>query len=243
MRRKVGTPPPPSRGEIIRQLRALGNPANVAGMARFGIPSDNALGISAPVLKRLAREIGRHHRLAQELWVTGIHEARALAVLIEEPERVTEAQAERWARQFDSWDICDGCCLYLFATLPFAWRKVFEWSRREREFEKRAAFALIAVLTVHDKASPKSKFLKFLPIIKREANDGRNFVKKAVNWALRQIGKQNLSLNRAAIRAAREIRRLDTPSARWIAADALRELASPAVQSRLRRARLTSKSC
>jgi 3-methyladenine DNA glycosylase AlkD len=233
----------PSCDEVLRRLCALGNPANVAGMAHFGILPDKAFGVRAPAIKKMARELGRNHRLAGELWVTGYREARALAAMIDEPERVTEAQAERWVRQFNSWDICDGCCLYLFAYLPFAWRKVFEWSLRKREYEKRAAFSLIAVLSVHDKTAPMEKFLKFLPVIKREANDGRNFVKKAVNWALRQIGKQNLSLNRAAIRTAREIRKLGTPSARWIAADALRELTSPAVQTRLRRARATSASC
>jgi 3-methyladenine DNA glycosylase AlkD len=162
--------------------------------------------------------------------------------MIEEPELVTESQAERWLKDFDNWATCDGCCLYLFAYVPFAWRKVFEWSRREREFEKRAAFSLVACLTVHDKQAPDKKFLKFLPVIKRESGDGRNFVRKAANWALRQIGKRNLGLNRAAIRTAREIQKLGTPSARWIAADALRELTSTAVQKRLR-SRPTSTSC
>ncbi len=154
--------------------------------------------------------------------------------MIDGPELVTEAQAERWVRDFDNWATCDSCCLYLFAYVPFAWRKVFGWSRREREFEKRAAFSLVACLTVHDKAAPDERFLKFLPVIKREARDDRNFVRKAVNWALRQIGKRNRKLNRAAIRTAREIQKLGTPSARWIAADALRELTGAAVQRRLR---------
>lgn len=220
--------------EIIEVLRAQGNPADVAGMARFGIRADRAFGIRSTVLKKLAREIGRNHRLAEELWATGIHEARHLAAYIEEPAKVTEAQAERWLRDFDSWDTCDGCCLYLFAYLPFAWRKAFEWSRREREFEKRAAFSLVAVLSVHDKKAPNEKFLRFLPVIKRAATDERNFVKKAVNWALRQIGKQNPELNRAAIRTAKEIQKLDARAARWIAADALRELTSDAVQRRLK---------
>jgi 3-methyladenine DNA glycosylase AlkD len=217
----------------MRRLRALRNPANLEGMAHFGISAEHALGIRAPVIKKFAREIGRNHRLALELWATGIREARSLAALIDEPELVTEAQAERWVRQFDSWDICDGCCLYLFAYVPFAWRKVLEWSSRKREYEKRAAFSLVACLTVHDKAAPDGKFLKFLPVIKREAADERNFVKKAVNWALRQIGKRNLKLNRAAIRTAKEIQKLDSRAARWIAADALRELTGPAVQARL----------
>ena len=231
----------PSCEDIIEKLRSLGCPADVEGMARFGIRPDKAFGIRAPVIKRMARAIGRNHRLALKLWATGILEARAIAAMIEEPGLVTESQAERWVRDFDNWATCDGCCLYLFAYVPFAWRKVFEWSRREREFEKRAAFSLVACLTVHDKAAPDEKFLKFLPVIKREARDGRNFVRKAVNWALRQMGKRNRKLNRAAIHTAREIQKLGTPSARWIAADALRELTGVDVQMRLRavkRARL-----
>jgi 3-methyladenine DNA glycosylase AlkD len=224
----------PSSDEVVRKLQSLGHAVNVEGMARFGIRPDKAFGIRAPVLQQMAREIGRDHRLAGELWATGIHEARALAAMIEEPARMTEAQAERWLKEFDNWATCDGCCLYLFNYLPFAWRKAFEWSRREREFEKRAAFSLVACLSVHDKGAPDEKFLKFLPVIKRQAGDGRNFVRKAVNWALRQIGKRNLKLNRAALRTAREIQKLGTPSARWIAADALRELNSEAVQKRLR---------
>lgn len=233
----------PSCEEIVTRLRSLGNPADREGMLRFAVGNANALGIRAPVLKALARELGRHHELAKKLWATGIHEARHLAVFIEEPARVTEAQAERWLRDFDSWDTCDGCCLYLFVYLPFAWKKVFEWSRRKREFEKRAAFSLAAVLAVHDKAAPDQKFLRFLPVIKRESRDERNFVRKAVNWALRQTGKRNLRLNGAAIRTAQEIRRIDSRAARWIASDALRELTNPAVQTRLRRGRAISASC
>jgi 3-methyladenine DNA glycosylase AlkD len=241
MRPRRSSPYSPSCENIIEKLRQLGCPADVEGMARFGIRSEKAFGVRAPVIKQMAREIGRNHKLARELWATGIHEARAIAAMIEEPGLVTESQAERWVKDFDNWATCDGCCLYLFAYVPFAWRKVFEWSRRQGEFEKRAAFSLVACLTVHDKAALDEKFLKFLPVIQREAGDGRNFVKKAVNWALRQIGKRNLKLNCAAIRTAREIQKLGTPSGRWIAADALRELTSDAVQKRLRalkRARL-----
>ena len=230
----------PTVASILRKFKSLTNRANIEGMARFGIAPDKAFGIRAPVIQGMAREIGRNHRLALALWATGYREARALAAMIDEPGRVTEAQAERWVRQFNSWDICDGCCLYLFAYVPFAWRKVHEWSRREREYEKRAAFALVACLTVHDKAAPDEKFLKFLPVIGRQANDGRNFVRKAANWALRQIGKRNSKLNRAAIRTAREIQKLGTRSARWIAADALRELTSAPVRKRLRAQSTTS---
>jgi len=220
------------------RLESLADPRQLEGMARFGIRVDKAYGgISTPALKKLGREVGKNHELAQELWKSGIHEARHLAALIDEPARVTEAQMERWAKQFDSWDVCDGCCLNLFVNTPFAHRQAIEWSRRKEEFVKRAAFALMAVLAVHDKKAGDEKFLRFLPIVKRESTDQRNFVKKAVNWALRQIGKRNLRLNRAAIRTAEEIRELDSPSARWIAADALRELRSEAVQKRLRQKR------
>lgn len=163
-------------------------------MARFGISVENTLGgIGVPVLRRLAREIGKNHRLAEELWKSGIHEARHLAAMIDEPARVTEAQMERWAKEFDSWDVCDGCCLNLFDKTPFAFRKATERSRRKEEFVKRAAFSLMAVLAVHDRNLTDEKFEKLLSVIKRESGDSRNFVKKAVNWALRQIVKRNLS--------------------------------------------------
>jgi 3-methyladenine DNA glycosylase AlkD len=219
---------------VLARLKTLADPRQLPGMARFGIAVDKALGgVPTPMLKKLAREIGKDHQLAQELWKTGVHEARHLAALIDEPTQVTEAQMERWAKQFDSWDVCDGCCLNLFEQTPFAHRKAIEWSRREEEFVKRAGFSLMAVLAVHDKAAGDAKFLKFLPAIKRQSRDERNFVKKAVNWALRQIGKRNLLLNRAAIEAADHIRKIDSPAARWIAADALRELRSHAVERRL----------
>jgi len=220
---------------ILKTLRGLADPREKEGMARFGISVDNALGgVSAPDLKKLARRIGKNHKLAQELWQTGIHEARHVAALIDEPEKVNERQMERWAKDFNSWDIVDGCCLYLFHKTPYAQHKAVEWSTRREEFVKRAAFSMMAVLTVHDKMASDAKFLKFLPIIQRESIDERNFVKKAVNWALRQIGKRNLSLNKAAIKTAEQIRKIDSRSARWIAADALRELKGAPVQTRLR---------
>jgi len=203
-------------------------------MARFAVPIDKALGIPTPALRKMAREIGKNHQLAQDLWKSGVHEARTLAAFIDEPHRVTPAQAERWLRDFDSWDVCDCCCGNLFDKMPFAYRKAVEWSRRKEEFAKRAGFSLMAALAVHDKEAGDTKFLKFLPIIKRESTDERNFVKKAVNWALRQIGKRNRELNQAALRTAQEIRKIDSRSARWIAADALRELRSEAVRTRLR---------
>ena len=226
-----------SAGTILKRLRSLANPRNVEGMARFGISPRNTLGISVNDLRRIAKEIGRDHSLAQQLWKSGVHEARILAVLIDDCRRVTEQQMERWLKDIDSWDVCDGCSYHLFDKTPFAYRKSMEWSRRKEEFVKRAAFAMMAALAVHDKEARDAKFLKFLPPIRRESTDERNFVKKAVNWALRQIGKRNVALNKAAIKTAQEIREIDSPSARWIAADALRELKSEAVQRRLRKNR------
>ena len=219
--------------DVIERLKALANPDNVAGMVRFGINATSAYGISAPVLHRMAREIGKDHELAQELWDSEIHEARKLAPLIDVPKLVTEDQMERWVSEFDSWDICDDCCGNLFDKTPFAYEKAVEWSGRPEEYVKRAAFALMAYLAVHDKKASDNRFLDFLPLIKRESTDDRNFVRKAVNWALRQIGKRNLALNAAAIETAQAIRAFDSRAARWIAADALRELTGEAVQRRL----------
>ena len=213
----------------------MGSPRVAQSMARFGISTRDALGIPMPTLRKLAREIGSSHQLALELWKSGLHEARTLAALIDDPERVTEAQMERWAGEFDSWDVCDCCCGNLFDKTAFAYRKVAEWTRRREEYVKRAGFSLMAALAAHDKKTANNKFLRFLPLIKRESTDERNFVKKAVNWALRQIGKRNLELHRGAVETALEIKKLDSRSARWIAVDALRELRSAAVGRRLRR--------
>ncbi len=205
-------------------------------MARFGINPKNTLGVSIPVIRDLAKtqcKNPRRHELALELWKTGIHEARLLAGFIDDSKKVSEAQMESWARDFDSWDVCDQACSNLFDQTPFAWRKAREWTKRKEEFVKRAGFVLMACLAVHDKKADDKKFLAFLPIIKREARDERNFVRKAVNWALRQIGKRSKALNAAAVKTASEISRIDSKAARWIAADALRELESPAVQKRL----------
>jgi 3-methyladenine DNA glycosylase AlkD len=182
----------------------------------------------------LAREIGRDHALAQELWASEIYEARVLATLLDEPEKVTARQMNQWAKDFDNWAICDAACLNVFRYVRFAHLKCREWSRRREEFVKRAGFALMAGLAVADKAASDDAFLKFLPLIKRAALDERNMVKKGVNWALRQMGKRNARLNRAALAACREIYRLDSRAARWIASDARRELQSRAVQRRLK---------
>jgi len=221
--------------DVLARIRLLGSERDRAGMARFGINTENACGVSLTALRQLAKDIGRDHALALQLWRSGLHEARLLASIIDDPARVTERQMERWVKDFDSWDICDVCCSNLFDATPFAHRKAVEWAARDEEFVKRAGFAMMAALAVHDKAAPDAAFEKFLPIIRREATDARNFVRKAVNWALRQIGKRNLRLNRKGVAAAKMIRRIDSKAARWIAADALRELTSDAVQRRLRR--------
>jgi 3-methyladenine DNA glycosylase AlkD len=220
--------------EVLNELRSLGKPEVVAAMARFGIHSRKAFGISTPKLRALAKRIGRDQALAEALWPSGILEARVLASLIGDPRLVSAELMEAWAGDFDSWGVCDACCCVLFDKTKFAWRKAAEWSRRDEEYVKRAGYALMAALAIHDKAAPDEKFLRFLPAIKRGATDERKFVKKAVNWALRQIGKRNRALNRAAIRTAREIGSMDSRSARWIAADALRELEGEAVQQRLK---------
>jgi len=219
--------------EVLRRLRSLSDPRAVEGMARYGITSAKAFGISAPTVRALAKEIGRDQKLSLKLWGSGYLEARAIASLIGDPREVTEAQMERWVRDLDSWAVCDACCGILFDKTPFAFSKALEWSKRKEEFVKRAGFVLIAALAVHDKDRTDRDFVRFLREIVRGSTDERNFVKKAVNWALRQIGKRSKKLNRLAIRTAKEIHRLDSKSARWIASDALRELKSAPVQRRL----------
>ncbi len=219
--------------EILKKLKSLGDPKNVVGMARFGINPENTYGVSIPNLRKLAKEIGKDHKLASQLWDSGIHEARILAGFVDDPKLVTPKQMDRWIAGFDSWDVCDQVCANLFDRMPIAYEKAIEWSRKEGEFEKRAGFALMAALAWHDREAEDKKFLPFFPFIKKGATDKRNFVKKAVNWALRQIGKRNKNLNKAAIVTAKEIQRLDSKAAKWVASDALRELESPAVKKRL----------
>jgi 3-methyladenine DNA glycosylase AlkD len=219
--------------ELVAHLRKLGSERNRQGMARFGINVQNACGVEVPKLRRLARHIGTHHQLALELWGTKVHEARLLAAYIDDYKLVDERQMERWVRDFDSWDVCDQVCSSLFDKTDFAHRKAIEWSGRKEEYVKRAGFAMMATLAVHDKRAGKAAFEKFFPYIVQGASDERNYVKKAVNWALRQIGKRSLTLNREAVGVARRIATLDSPSAKWIAADALRELESEAVKKRL----------
>jgi 3-methyladenine DNA glycosylase AlkD len=224
-----------TRAEVLSELKKHADPKARAQLAYFGVNVPKAYGISAPVLHAFARHMGKDQALAEELWSSGIHEARILAPLIGSSEQITSAQMERWVRDFNSWDVVDTVCCYLYAAAKPAWDKIYEWSNRSAEFEKRAAFSLAAYLSYKDKSAGDAQFERFLSVIEREADDDRNFVRKAVNWALRNIGKRNLRLNAAAIRAAERIRKQDCRTARWIAADALRELKSEAVQIRLRK--------
>ena len=219
--------------EVIAELKSMGNPKAVEGMTRYGINADRALGVSIPKLEGLAKKLGKSHKLAEDLWSSAIHEARILACMVDDPQQITADQLESWVSEFDSWDLCDQCCNRLFRKTPFARQKALAWANRLEEFVKRAGFVLMAALSVHDKKASDEDFVRLLPIIKKHATDERNFVKKAVNWALRQIGKRNTNLNRMAIKTAGEIKQLDSKSARWIASDAIRELTGEKVQKKL----------
>lgn len=222
--------------QILKKLKSYANKENIEGMARFGIRGKNILGgPSLPILRKIAKEIGKNHELALVLWNSEIHEARILAAMIAEPEKATEPQIEKWVKDFDSWDVCDQVCSNFFDKTHIAYKKAVEWSKKEEEFIKRAGFVLMACLSVHDKKALDKKFIKFFRNIKRESVDERNFVKKAVNWALRQIGKRNTNLNKKAIKLAKEISKINSKSARWIGKDALKELKSKAVQEKLKR--------
>lgn len=210
--------------DVLSLLRSMGSEENREGMGRFGINVDNALGIKVTDLRKLARRIERDHETARALWDSGIHEARILATIVDNPTVVDEMQMERWAARFDSWDIVDQTCINLFRKTPFARKKALEWTCREEEFVKRAGFALMASLSVHDKNAGDSFFISCLDPIERESSDDRNFVKKAVNWALRQIGKRNPDLMKEALAVADRIKNQNSRSARWIASDAIREL-------------------
>lgn len=221
--------------QVLKQLEAVADPSRLAGMARYGIAVDEAMGVSIPELRGIAREIGTDHALALRLWETGIHEARILAGMVEDPKEVTPQQMDAWVRDFDSWDLCDQVCGNLFDRTEHAFAKAVRWAGRRDEFVRRAGFAVMAAAAVHRKDVGDEPFEAFLPVIAAAATDERNYVKKAVNWALRQIGKRSLALNRKALATAKQIQEIDSRAARWIASDALRELSSPAVLSRVRR--------
>lgn len=220
--------------KIMDELRRHADPEAREGMARFGINPAGTLGISIPTLRAIAKRTGKDHGLALRLWASKVHEGRILAGFLDEPSKVTEQQMDEWVEDFDSWDVCDQVCANLFDKTPFAYEKALEWSSRPGEFVKRAGFALMAALAWHDKDAADERFLPFLQAIEREAADSRNFVKKAVNWALRQIGKRSKVLNAAAVASAERIREQQSKSAAWIASDALRELTSDKVRQRLR---------
>jgi len=219
---------------VLERLKSKAKPDQLEGMAKFGMTVERRLGVSVPDLRAIAKELGRDHKLALELWKTGIADAKIVAALVGDPQKLTEQQMEDWVKDIDSWDVCDQVCMNLFEKVPLAWKKIVDWSERDEEFVKRTAFSLMACLAWHDKKAKDERFIALLPVIIRNANDDRNFVRKAVNWALRNIGKRNSNLNRAALNAAREIQGLDSKTARWIASDAIRELESGAVQRRLR---------
>jgi 3-methyladenine DNA glycosylase AlkD len=241
-------PERPDVGAVLAEIAARASETNRAGMARYGIRVDDAFGVSVTELRRIAKRLKRDHELALELWRTGNHEARLLAAFVDEPAKVGEEQMERWAADFDSWDVCDEVTTDLFDRTPLAWTKAVAWAGRPEEFVKRAGFALMAGLAVHDKAAGDEAFAALLQLVEREAFDERNFVRKAVNWALRNIGKRDLECNAAAVACAHRVRSAAderaggprggdaaTRAARWIAADALRELQSAKVLARLAR--------
>ena len=220
--------------EVLKKLNSKAHPDQLEGMSKFGMRGEKRLGVAVPELRKMAKEIGKVHMLALKLWKTGIPEAMILAAMVDNPDEVTEHQTEKWVKDIESWDVCDQLCMNLLEKLPFVLKKINEWSVRKEEFVKRTAFALIACIAWHDKKAPDKLFIKLFPVIKSGAADERNFVKKAVNWAIRNIGKRNLELNNAALKLANEIMKFDSKAARWIAADAIRELESDAVKKRLK---------
>jgi 3-methyladenine DNA glycosylase AlkD len=219
--------PPLPLNEILARLNALADPRNVEGQQRFGIRAAGQLGVSMPQVRALAKGRQRSHALALELWATNIHEARILASLVDEPQALTRGQMEAWAADFDSWDVCDQVCMNLFGPHPLASEMALAWPHRPEEFVRRAGFVLMAVQAVHRKDLPDAAFESYFPLMLQYATDERNFVRKAVNWALRQIGKRNPALRERAVATARQMLDINSSSARWIARDALRELEKP----------------
>lgn len=219
--------------EVLGKLQSSARPEQLQGMARYGITAERRLGVSVPDMRRIAKEIGKDHNLALRLWKTGIPEARMVASMVGRAQELTEQQMDEWVADFNSWDVCDQVCMNLFDKSPFAWKKILEWAAREEEYVRRAAYALIACLAFHDKKADDDQFIGLFPVIKRGAIDERNYVKKAVSWALRNVGKRNSRLNRAALEVAEEIGQMDSRAARWIASDVRKELRSEAVQRKL----------
>lgn len=223
----------PSMDQVLDKLKARARPEDLTGMAEYGMATQKRLGVRVPEMRKIARQVGKEHQLALALWQTGIAEARIVASMVDRPEEVSEEQMEAWVLDLDSWDVCDQLCMNLLDKTPLAWRKAREWSQREEEYVKRAAYALIACLAWHDKAASDQAFVDLMPLIVAGATDGRNYVKKAVSWALRHIGKRNPRLHTAALQTAAALSEMEAPSARWIAAQAVRDLASEATRRRL----------
>ena len=225
--------------EIIERLKSSSNPKSLAGMAKFGIDPDRALGVRIPELRELAKDLRKRvenrHTLAQKLWERKIRETMIVAGMIAEPKMTTEKLLDEWVKDFYDWEVCDQTCMNLFEKTPFAYNKAVQWSYRDEEYVKRAGYVMMARLAVSDKGADDEKFIKFFPDIKRGATDQRHIVKKAVNWAIRQIGKRNLKLNKRAVELSLEIQEIDSTAARWIAKDALKELNSNAVIERLKK--------
>ena len=219
--------------EALAQLEKKGSQKNVAGMARYGIGAKKAYGVSVSDIRALAKKIGRDHALAGRVWKSGVFEGRLLAAFLEDPALVTPSQMDAWARGFENWADCDTTCIHLFSRTPYAWKKIEQWSSRNDELVKRAAFALIAAVAVHDKKAPDEPFVRALALIEREANDDRNFVRKAVNWALRTIGNRSPALHAPAMTLAGKLAASDDSTARWIGKDAIRDLSRPLVKSRI----------
>ena len=231
-RTAVGTKSMPLADRVddaVATLRKLGSKSVRDGMARYAIPSDRAFGVPMSKIQGVAKQLGRDHALAEALWETGWYEARMLACYVDDPTQVTPAQMDRWCRDFDNWAHCDTACFVLFDRTPHAWRKVSAWAKRKDEFEKRAAFALLASLAGHDKSSPDARFVEGLALVERESHDGRNFVKKGISWALRGIGRRP-ALVAAATAVAKRLAASDDASARWIGKDALRDFAKVAAR-------------
>jgi 3-methyladenine DNA glycosylase AlkD len=217
----------------LASLERMSTQRHRDNLARFGIDATNPLGVSMTDIQKLAKRLGRSHELAAALWETNVYEARMLTSFVDEPERVTSAQMDRWCREFDNWAICDTLCFKLFDQTPYAWAKVAKWGDQRDEFVKRAAFALLASLAIHDKSATNEPFLECLPLIERAAMDERNFVKKGVSWALRTLGRRNAVLNEAAVVVARRLVASPEAAARWIGRDALRELTGALVKRQL----------
>ncbi|MEK6477842.1 DNA alkylation repair protein [Catalinimonas sp. 4WD22] len=224
----------PSVTDILAELKSHSNPEYVNSLSRLGVQGDKILGVKMPLVREVAKKYKKDHSLAQQLWDAEVHEARIMASLLDQPAAVTVQQMDAWVHDFNSWDICDQACSNLFCRTPFAYDKALEWSDRHEEFVKRAGFVLMACLAIHDKKAEDAKLAAFFPLIEREAYDERNFVKKAVNWALRQIGKRNATLRTMALLVAERLSLHELPNARWIGKDALRELKSDKVSRKLK---------